>query len=221
MRRSGPKGRPCCRRTSAPTDYWRPIRPTPLGRHSAGRRRASGPGPYRLVRELGRGGMGMGYLAERDDGHFHLRVAIRFIIPGPSTAELVERFLAERQILAALDHPRVARLLDGGVTGEGWPYCTMEYVDGEPLDVYARRGQLSAAEEMIRGALARRRRALGDEHPNVAVDLHNLGVVLRAAGRREEAAAALRDALALRRRTLGDAHPQTAETVRELAAMGS
>jgi serine/threonine-protein kinase len=100
-------------------------------------------GAYRLVRELGRGGMGIVYLAERDDGQFQRRVAIKFIIPGPTTAELVERFLAERQILAALDHPRVARLLDGGVTGEGWPYYVMEYVDGEPLDAYARRTRLS------------------------------------------------------------------------------
>ncbi len=100
-------------------------------------------GAYRLVRELGRGGMGIVYLAERDDGHFQRQVAIKFIIPGPTTAELVQRFLAERQILAALDHPCVARLLDGGVTGEGWPYYVMEYVDGEPLDVHARRRGLS------------------------------------------------------------------------------
>ncbi len=105
-------------------------------------------GAYRLVRELGRGGMGTVYLAERDDGQFQRRVAIKFLSAGPTTAELVERFLAERQILAALDHPRVARLLDGGVTGEGWPYYVMEYVEGEPLDAYARRKGLSPEDRL-------------------------------------------------------------------------
>ncbi|HEX6106134.1 MAG TPA: serine/threonine-protein kinase [Gemmatimonadales bacterium] len=105
-------------------------------------------GAYRLVRQLGRGGMGVVWLAERDDGHFQQQAAIKFLNPGPTTAELVERFVAERQILAALDHPNVARLLDGGVTGEGWPYYVMEYVDGEPLDAFAARTGLGLEERL-------------------------------------------------------------------------
>jgi serine/threonine-protein kinase len=139
-------------------------------------------GAYRLVRELGRGGMGIVYLAERDDGHFQRRVAIKFIMPGPATAELVERFLAERQILAALDHPRVARLLDGGVTGEGWPYYVMEWVDGEPLDAYARRTGL-ALEGRLR-LFCEVARAVHYAHQNLVVhrDLKPSNILVNAEG---------------------------------------
>ena len=93
-------------------------------------------GAYRIVRELGRGGMGIVYLAERADGHYHQRVALKLLRGNADTDELRRLFLAERQILASLAHPGIARLLDGGVTGERLPYLVMEYVDGVPLTTW-------------------------------------------------------------------------------------
>jgi serine/threonine protein kinase len=106
-------------------------------------------GPYRFVRELGRGGMGTVYLAERADGAFEQRVAIKVVRRGLDTEAVLRRFLAERQILASLDHPGIARLLDGGSTPDGLPYFVMEVIDGEPLDVYSDARRLPA-EERIR-----------------------------------------------------------------------
>ncbi len=100
-------------------------------------------GPYRVVRPIGIGGMGQVYLAERADGQFEKTVALKLIRPGPFTAVLAARLRAERQLLAHLDHPAIARLIDGGVTEEGHPYFTMEYVDGIPIDEYCNRNQLS------------------------------------------------------------------------------
>ncbi|HEX6053339.1 MAG TPA: serine/threonine-protein kinase, partial [Gemmatimonadaceae bacterium] len=99
-------------------------------------------GPYRVLRELGRGGMGVVYLAERDDGQFRKRVAVKLLRSSPDAEELHRRFLAERQILASLDHPNIAQLLDGGVTGGQLPYLVMEYVDGVPITDYCDRRQL-------------------------------------------------------------------------------
>lgn len=93
-------------------------------------------GPYRVLEELGRGGMGVVYLAERADGAFEHRVAVKLLpvgLPGPPGHQ---RFLVERQILARLQHPSIARLLDGGLTGDGRPYIVMEYVDGLPIDLW-------------------------------------------------------------------------------------
>ena len=98
-------------------------------------------GPYRLVREIGRGGMGTVYLAERADEQYHASVAIKFMRAGAVSAELNRRFRAERQILAALTHPHIAWLLDGGTAADGAPYIVMEYVEGEPIDRWCdRRG---------------------------------------------------------------------------------
>ncbi|MCA9736850.1 MAG: tetratricopeptide repeat protein [Gemmatimonadetes bacterium] len=93
-------------------------------------------GPYRLLEPLGEGGMGSVWLAERDDDEFHRRVAVKLIRPGAGGVALVRRFRSERQILADLDHPNVARLLDGGTTEDGLPWLVMEHVDGVPIDVY-------------------------------------------------------------------------------------
>ncbi len=101
-------------------------------------------GPYRIVREIGRGGMGAVYLAERDDDQFHQRVALKLVHYGIDPDDhVVRRFLEERQILASLEHPNIARLLGGGVTepapgqpGDGMPYFVMEYVEGTPIDRY-------------------------------------------------------------------------------------
>jgi serine/threonine-protein kinase len=94
-------------------------------------------GPYRVVRELAHGGMGVVYFAERADGQFHQRLALKLIRRGMDSDEIHRRFLAERQILARLDHPHIARLLDGGITDEGQPWFAMEFVDGMPLTAYS------------------------------------------------------------------------------------
>ena len=93
-------------------------------------------GPYRLIRQLGEGGMGIVYLAERVDGVFEQQVALKLIKRGMDTDRIVRRFEAERNILARLNHENIARVFDGGVTAEGLPYFVMEYVDGEPIDTY-------------------------------------------------------------------------------------
>jgi serine/threonine protein kinase len=94
-------------------------------------------GPYRIVEEAGRGGMAVVYVAERADGQFRKRVALKLLsaglVPGD---DLLRRFREERQILAELEHPGIARLLDGGVTEEGLPWFAMEYVDGTPVERY-------------------------------------------------------------------------------------
>jgi serine/threonine-protein kinase len=101
-------------------------------------------GPYRVVRRLGQGGMGAVYLAIRADDQYEKQVAIKLIRAGhEQRAGLLRRFLNERQILANLEHPHIARLLDGGVTAEGNPYLVMEFVDGQPIDTYARERSLS------------------------------------------------------------------------------
>jgi len=93
-------------------------------------------GPYRLLSELGRGGMGTVYLAERADGVYEHNVAIKVLQESLFTQGLVERFKQERQILARLSHPGIARLLDGGVTPDGRPYLVLEYVDGISIDQF-------------------------------------------------------------------------------------
>ncbi|NNE35492.1 MAG: serine/threonine protein kinase, partial [Rhodothermales bacterium] len=93
-------------------------------------------GPYRIVSELGVGGMGAVYLAERSDGEFEQQVALKLIKRGMDSEQILRRFRSERQILARLQHPNIARLLDGGITAEGQPYFAMEYVEGEPIDRY-------------------------------------------------------------------------------------
>ena len=102
-------------------------------------------GPYRVVRELGRGGMGVVYLAERDDGEFRREVAIKLLRNSPDAEELHRRFIAERQILASLNHPNIAQLLDGGTTEGQLPYLVMEYVDGLPITTYCDRHGLDIA----------------------------------------------------------------------------
>jgi len=109
-----------------------------LGQRPSQAIRASIPeriGPYRVIADAGEGGMGVVYIAERDDGTYSKRVALKVVRRGLHLdARFNRRFQEERQILARLDHPNIARLLDGGVTDDGLPYFVMEYVEGEPLD---------------------------------------------------------------------------------------
>jgi eukaryotic-like serine/threonine-protein kinase len=105
-------------------------------------------GPYRVKRLIGRGGMGDVYEAERDDEQFRRQVAIKIIKRGMDTDFVRDRFLRERQILASLDHPHIARMFDGGATADGSPYFVMEFVAGEPITAYCRRRHLSANEKL-------------------------------------------------------------------------
>jgi serine/threonine protein kinase/tetratricopeptide (TPR) repeat protein len=105
-------------------------------------------GVYRLTRPLGRGGMGAVYLAERDDGSFQQRVAVKLIKRGMDTEQVLARFRAERQILASLDHPNIARLLDGGTTDDGLPYFAMEYIEGQPIDTFAESRKLGVEDRL-------------------------------------------------------------------------
>ncbi len=105
-------------------------------------------GAYRLVREIGRGGMGAVYLAVRADQEFRQRVAIKLVKRGMDTDFVIRRFRNERQILAALNHPNIARLLDGGTTDDGLPYFVMEYIEGSPIHRYCDTLRLSVAERL-------------------------------------------------------------------------
>jgi tetratricopeptide (TPR) repeat protein/predicted Ser/Thr protein kinase len=102
-------------------------------------------GPYRLVRELGHGGMGVVYLASRADGQYTRDVALKLAQSPLLDPGRRDRFLAERDILARLSHRNIAALFDGGVTDEGHPYFTMEYVDGRPIDAYCDDERLDTA----------------------------------------------------------------------------
>ena len=93
-------------------------------------------GPYRLLQLIGRGGMGAVYLAERADGEVTQRLAVKLLPPGAGASQH-ERFLQERQILASLAHPNIARMLDAGHLEDGRPYLAMEYVQGKPIDLFA------------------------------------------------------------------------------------
>src|SRR4029077_11486392 len=93
-------------------------------------------GPYRLLDVIGRGGMGAVYLAERADGEIAQRVAIKLLGVASSDPQRRERFLQERQILASLTHPNIARLVDAGHLEDGQPYLAMEYIDGKSIDVF-------------------------------------------------------------------------------------
>ncbi len=105
-------------------------------------------GPYRLIREIGRGGMGTVYLAARDDGEFQHQVAVKLVKRGMDTDLILSRFRHERQMLAGLDHPNIARLLDGGTTRDGRPYFVLEYVDGESLREYCDRRHATVIERL-------------------------------------------------------------------------
>ena len=102
-------------------------------------------GPYQIQREIGRGGMAVVYLAARADREFDHQVALKIIKRGMDTDAIVRRFRTERQILAGLSHPHVARLLDGGTTADGLPYLVMEYVVGQPITAHCDARRLGVA----------------------------------------------------------------------------
>ena len=105
-------------------------------------------GKYKLIEQIGYGGMGAVYLAERTDKHFNQQVALKLIKRGMDSEEILKRFNSERQILAKLNHPNIAALYDGGVTEDGLPYFTMEYIKGEQIDIYCDKNALSIKERL-------------------------------------------------------------------------
>ncbi|MBI5282073.1 MAG: serine/threonine protein kinase [Candidatus Solibacter usitatus] len=139
-------------------------------------------GLYQVVRELGRGGMGEVYLATRADGEYQKHAAIKVVKRGMDTDLLLGRFRQERQILARLEHPNIARLLDGGATADGRPYFVMEYVDGVPITTYCEQRQLPAGErlQLFRHVCA----AVQYAHQNLVVhrDLKPGNILVTAAG---------------------------------------
>jgi serine/threonine protein kinase/tetratricopeptide (TPR) repeat protein len=100
-------------------------------------------GRYRLIELIASGGMGHVYRATRDDDQYRKQVAVKIVKRGVDTEEVLRRFRRERQTLATLDHPHIARLIDGGTTDDGRPFLVMEYVDGSPIDRYCDQGSLS------------------------------------------------------------------------------
>ncbi|HEX8733783.1 MAG TPA: protein kinase [Pyrinomonadaceae bacterium] len=105
-------------------------------------------GVYRITKEIGRGGMGAVYLAVRDDREFQQNVAIKLIKRGMDSDQVLRRFRNERQILAALNHPNIARLLDGGTTDDGLPYFVMEYIEGLPITQYCDSNRLTVRQRL-------------------------------------------------------------------------
>jgi non-specific serine/threonine protein kinase/serine/threonine-protein kinase len=105
-------------------------------------------GPYQLERELGEGGMGTVYLGTRADQQYDKKVAIKLIRSGPGARALIDRFYRERQILAGMEHPNIARMLDGGLNEFGHPYIVMDYVEGQRLDRHCDENRLSVRERL-------------------------------------------------------------------------
>ena len=139
-------------------------------------------GPWRIVRELGIGGMGAVFLGERCDGQFEQKVALKVARLGLAGDEAIRLFLAERRILAGLEHPLIARLFDGGVTSDGLPFFAMEYVEGVPIGDYCDAKGLSLAQriELFLGVCA----AVDHAHRRLVVhrDLKPSNILVTAQG---------------------------------------
>ncbi len=124
-------------------------------------------GAYRIVREIGRGGMGAVYLAERADGAYEQAVALKLVKRGLETRAVLRRFHHERRVLARLEHPNVARLLDAGVAEDGRPFFVMEHVEGEPITDYCDRRGLGVERRL--GLFEQVGRAVRYAHQNLVV----------------------------------------------------
>src|SRR5262245_36615244 len=140
-------------------------------------------GPYQVVRKMGQGGMGAVYLGVRVDQEFKKHVAIKVIRTGLDSDEVVARFRRERQILASLDHPNIAHLIDAGTTDDGLPYFVMEYVQGRPLTDYCDSHKLTVRErlQLFRSVCS----AVQQAHQNLVVhrDLKPANILVTADGK--------------------------------------
>src|ERR1700756_3371471 len=105
-------------------------------------------GPYLVLHEMGHGGMAVVYAAVRADDEYRKRVAIKVVLPGLDSEEILRRFRSERQTLATLDHPNIVKLLDGGSTERGLPYLVMEYIEAVPIDQHCDNHSLSTTERL-------------------------------------------------------------------------
>jgi serine/threonine-protein kinase len=139
-------------------------------------------GPYRLVREIGHGGMGTVYLAEREDDEFRRTVAVKLLRRGAANAELLRRFRSERQILAAIDHPHITKLYDGGTTEDGRPYLVMEYVDGIPIDAYCDEHRLTIGDRLRLFTKVCRAVQVAHQHLVIHRDLKPANILVTADG---------------------------------------
>ncbi len=139
-------------------------------------------GPYRVTALIGRGGMGTVYSASRADDIYNRRVAIKVVNRGMDTDDVIQRFRHERRTLARLDHPNIARIIDGGTTEDGLPYLVMDYVDGAPIDAYCDAVRLTVTQriELFRTVCA----AVSYAHQNLVVhrDLKPENILVTADG---------------------------------------
>jgi eukaryotic-like serine/threonine-protein kinase len=140
--------------------------PVPLGTDGPGFPSGTRIGPYRIVELLGRGGMGTVYRAAREDD-FTKQVALKLVQHERISPFTLRRFHLERQILARLEHPNIARLLDGGTTEDGRPYLVMEHVEGVPIDRYCEERQLTTVQRL--GLCLQVASALSSAHQNLVV----------------------------------------------------
>src|SRR5690606_36456339 len=139
-------------------------------------------GPYRLLRPLGEGGMGVVWLAERTDGAYEQQVAVKLLKRGMDTHAILRRFLQERRILARLRHPHIVRLLDGGMSADGRPFYVMDHVDGQPITAFAMQHALVVRARV--GLLATVAEAVAYAHSQLVVhrDLKPSNVLVDQAG---------------------------------------
>jgi serine/threonine protein kinase len=139
-------------------------------------------GPYQLERRIGRGGMGSVWVAARADHEYEKKVAVKLVRRGMDSQEILRRFRTERQLLAGLDHPNIARLIDGGSTPDGLPYLVMEYVEGTPIDRFCESRKISISErlKLFRAVCA----AVQYAHQNLVVhrDIKAGNILVTAAG---------------------------------------
>ena len=139
-------------------------------------------GPYRILRRVGQGGMSTVYLAVRADDAFQRHVVVKLVRPGMESDTILERLRTERQILASLDHPNIARLYDGGTTESGLPFFVMEYVEGVPIDAFCEQNRLSVEERL--GLFRKLCSSLHYAHQNLVVhrDIKPSNILVTAEG---------------------------------------
>jgi serine/threonine protein kinase len=139
-------------------------------------------GPWRLLQPLAAGGMGAVWIAERADGQFTMAAAVKLLRRGFDTEDARRRFMAERQILASLQHPSIARLLDGGISADGLPYLVMELIDGRPLDAHSSANRLDVNDRL--GLFLRVCEAVRFAHSHLVVhrDLKPQNILVTAKG---------------------------------------